>query len=164
MEQKTTEKSKKIRELDEKDLKILNILIENGREKLNIIARLVGLSIDSTKKRIHKLHETGVIERFTILPNPKKVGYEITAHIYVKLKNLTEEKTNQFIDHLKHHQRIIVAFSMLGDFDIYFVIIAKDSQDMDFHLKQIRTKFSDIISDWKGATVINPYKIEEYKF
>ena len=42
-------------QIDEKDCKILNLLQEDCRMSLTNIAKEIGLSVDSTKKRINKL-------------------------------------------------------------------------------------------------------------
>ena len=48
--------------LDAVDIKILDILQENGRTKRNAIAEAVGLSLPSLSERLKKLEEHGIIE------------------------------------------------------------------------------------------------------
>ena len=43
--------------LDDIDIKILNMLQNNGRVKRNVIAEQIGLSIPSVSERLHKLEE-----------------------------------------------------------------------------------------------------------
>lgn len=164
MEQKISTKQKKIRDIDEIDRRILNILAQNSRSKLLHIAKQIGLSIDSTKKRIKKLEENKVITKYTIQVNDKKLGYPIAAHIYVKLKDITKEKVDEFIDYLQKEIRVIDLMSMLGDYDIYIVIIAKDTEALDEIKMEIRQKFSTIIDEWKEVLVTKIYKLEEYRF
>ncbi len=150
--------------LDEKDRKILEILQENGREKLTIVARKVGLSIDSVNKRIKKLVKKGIIARFGIFIDPKAAGFPIVADNKIKLQNITEENYQKFISYLKAHQRVIELISVSGDFDITCVIIAKDTQELDRISLDIRQKFSGLIAEWKGILVTKVHKFEEYKF
>ncbi len=175
MEEKTPDRTEKIRqnranrrtmtiELDEKDRRILNILSDNARSKLTYIAKHVNLSIDSTKKRIEKLERNGVIAKYTIQPNAEAIGYNLGVHVYIKLRGVTQERYDELIEHLKKDIRIIDLMSMAGDYDLYIVMLAKNTQEIDKMKMSIRQKFTDLIDDWKEVLVTNIYKLEEYRF
>lgn len=72
--------------IDVLDQKILNILCEDGRMSYAEIGRILNLSRVSVRERVNRLVETGVIERFSIIINPTKVGlnlsvfFEIAVH------------------------------------------------------------------------------------
>lgn len=164
MKTKMAAKEDKIRQLDELDRRILNILSENARTKLTQIAKHVQLSVDSTKKRIQKLEKDGVIAKYTIQPNPSRIGLPLGVHIYVKLKNVTKEKYDEFINDMKKNPRVIDLMSMLGDYDIYIVVLAKNTTELDTMKLEIKQKFTDLIDDWKEVLVTKLYKLEEYRF
>ncbi len=157
-------KTEKIRHLDEKDRKILNILSDNARTKLTKIAREVQLSVDSTKKRIEKLERDGVIAKYTIIPDIDKYGFKLAIHIYIRLKDVTKEKYDELIKDMTKNVRVIDLMAMLGDYDLYIVFIAKDPEDFDKIKLEIKQKFGSIIGDWKEMIVSKLYKLEEYKF
>ncbi len=159
-----TEKLRQVVELDEKDRRILNILSDNARAKLTYIARHVNLSIDSTKKRIEKLERKGVIVKYTIQPDPGKLGLDLGVHIYIKLRGVTQERYNELIEHMKKDVRVIDLMSMAGDYDVYIVMLAKDTLELDKMKMEVKHKFTDIIDDWKEVLVTNIYKLEEYRF
>ncbi|MHA1670435.1 MAG: Lrp/AsnC family transcriptional regulator [Promethearchaeota archaeon] len=52
--------------MDEKDKRILEMLIEDSRRPYREVADDVGLSESTVRKRVLKLQEEGVIEKFTI--------------------------------------------------------------------------------------------------
>lgn len=158
------EKTDKIRELDLTDRRILNILSENAREKLTTIARKIQLSVDSTKKRIQKLEKDGVITRYTIQVNPNRYGLPMAIHIYVKLKNITREKIDGFFAEMTKNPRVIDLMSVLGDYDVYLVILAKSTEEIEAIKTDMKQKFTDIIDDWKEVLVTRIYKLEEYRF
>ena len=164
MKAKTNEKTEEIRQLDEVDRQILNILAQNSRSKLTKIAKEIQLSVDSTKKRIDKLEKDGVIKKYTIQINDSRVGYNFGVHVYVKLTNVTKEKYEDFIHYMKKNSRVINLMSMLGDYDIYIVIVAKNTTEMDRMKMEMKQRFSDIIADWKEVLVTEIYKLEEYRF
>ncbi|WP_262174593.1 winged helix-turn-helix transcriptional regulator [Haloarcula laminariae] len=55
-----------MRELDETDLEILQLLLANARRPYSDIADVVGLSAPAVSDRVERLQEMGVIRRFTL--------------------------------------------------------------------------------------------------
>ncbi len=55
-----------MRDLDETDLEILQLLMANARRPYSEIAEAVGLSAPAVSDRVERLQETGVINRFTL--------------------------------------------------------------------------------------------------
>jgi Lrp/AsnC family leucine-responsive transcriptional regulator len=157
-------KPEEIRHLDDKDRQILNILARNSREKLVKIAKEIGLSVDSTKKRVEKLEKDGVIRHYTIQPDIGRIGLPIATHIYLKLKPSTRQRYEEFIAAMKKNPRVIDLMSVLGDYDLYIVLIAKDTLELDRMKREIKEKFADLIGDWKEVLVTEVYKLEEYRF
>ncbi|MBI2545358.1 MAG: AsnC family transcriptional regulator [Candidatus Aenigmarchaeota archaeon] len=154
----------KLREVDEKDRQILNILSKNARTKLTVIARQIGLSVDSTKKRIQKLEFDGVINKYTIQVGVTKLGLLQATHVYVKLKDIVKEKYNALIEDMMKNPSVIDLMTMLGDYDLYIVFLSKDNMEMDEMKLEIREKFGSIIGEWKEVVVSRLYKLEEYRF
>lgn len=55
-----------MRDLDETDLEILQLLLSDARRPYSDIADVVGLSAPAVSDRVARLEETGVINRFTL--------------------------------------------------------------------------------------------------
>jgi len=55
-----------MKNLDEKDKRILEMLIEDSRRPYHEIGKDVELSESTVRKRVIRLQEDGVIEKFTI--------------------------------------------------------------------------------------------------
>jgi DNA-binding Lrp family transcriptional regulator len=151
-------------DLDHKDQKLLMLLQENSREQLKILANKIGLSIDSTKKRIQKLKEKGIIDRFSIFINPKAIHHDIVVDIKIKLHNITEEGKKLFINYLIAHPNCIELISVSGDFDFTCVLITKNTKELNNISYSIRQKFKDIISDWVTSFNLEVHKFEHYNF
>jgi len=163
MARKKQLKQESLSQIDERDRKIISILAKNSRETLVNIAKELRMSIDAVRMRIKKLVNVKVITGFTILRSYQKLGYLLKADILVKLNNLTEEKLNHLMDYLKNRPQVIVLNSVAGDFDIEIVVVAKGSADLARFSREIRTKFSDIIVDWKVNLITESHKIEEFQ-
>jgi len=150
-------------ELDKKDIKIMKILMRNGREKVTRIAKEINLTVDAKNKRIKKMVERGVFI-FGIFVYPQKIGYNITTDNLVKLHNFNQEDYDKFIEYLEKHPRVTTLLTISGDYDLNIVIMAKNTVELDEICKNIRTKFSNIISDWKTLFVTKVNKFEYYEF
>jgi len=68
---------------DETDVKILSSLQKRGRTKRNELAEVVKLSVPSISERLRKLEEAGVIKSYNAILEPRKVGLEVTAFIFL---------------------------------------------------------------------------------
>lgn len=55
-----------MRDLDETDLEILQLLLSNARRPYSDIADAVGLSAPAVSDRVARLQETGIVRRFTL--------------------------------------------------------------------------------------------------
>ena len=60
--------------LDNIDLKILNMLARDGRLSYRSIGRVIGLTTKSVKSRVDKMLSSGVIDRFLAVINPSIFG------------------------------------------------------------------------------------------
>ncbi|MEM3148398.1 MAG: winged helix-turn-helix transcriptional regulator, partial [Candidatus Jordarchaeales archaeon] len=66
-------------EVDEIDRKILSILLDDGRKSFNEISLMVGVSTGTVANRVRKLIERGVIKRFTVELDWRKLGFDVFA-------------------------------------------------------------------------------------
>jgi DNA-binding Lrp family transcriptional regulator len=71
------------RPLDAIDRKIIELLTADGRMSINELATQASISRASAYSRVERLRSSGVIEGFTAVVNPKKVGLDIAALIFV---------------------------------------------------------------------------------
>ncbi|MEY2685498.1 MAG: hypothetical protein RJA09_2643 [Pseudomonadota bacterium] len=76
--------------LDKLDRLILVCLQANGRATYDEIAGQVGLSPSAVLRRVRRLEDAGVIDRYVALVRPDKVGLGLTAYINVRLEKHTE--------------------------------------------------------------------------
>ncbi|MHB0992123.1 MAG: Lrp/AsnC family transcriptional regulator [Burkholderiales bacterium] len=67
------------------DQKILQMLIDDGRRSFAEIARELGISRVHVRDRVQKLMVEGVIEKFTLIVNPDKIGSTVSAFFDVEV-------------------------------------------------------------------------------
>ena len=98
---------------DEIDLKILDLLQRKGRTRRNDLAEAVGLSIPSVSDRLRKLEENHVITGYHALLDPKKVGKDLTAFIFVTVDS--SKHYAQFLEHSKSQDDILECHAITGE-------------------------------------------------
>lgn len=68
-----------MKKIDETDQKILDLLCEDARMSYAELGRRLNLTRVTVRERVNDLVESGVIERFSIIINPAKAGYHLSA-------------------------------------------------------------------------------------
>ncbi len=71
--------------IDDTDVRILELLQENGRIKRSRIAEEVGLSVPTVSDRMRKLSERGVVTAYSARLDPKRLHIDITAFVRVRI-------------------------------------------------------------------------------
>ena len=121
--------------LDKKDIRILDILKENGSLTVRQIASRTLLPITTVHNRIKRLKSLGVIKRFTIEIDHKKVGKPLAAYVLVKVdsKYLKGFRRNQhdLVKDLRNLAFIEKADIVTGTIDIVLLIRVKDIEELD---------------------------------
>ena len=146
--------------LDAIDIKILNILQEDGRTKRNVISEHVGLSLPSLSERLKKLEERGIIEGYYAKVNRKPFGYDQMAFITVFMKS--SRKFEELSEHVKETPEILECHAVLGEGSHILKVLVKGTEDLEKLLAQIqawpgilRTVTSFVLSTVKETTNIN---------
>jgi len=133
-------------ELDLKDKKIIHFLSLNARESDSRIAKEVELSRAAVTYRIKKLERLGVIRKYVSWINTFQLGYN-NFHIYLKLRNFSQEKQEKIITIIKNNPNIKWLVSIGWPYDLFFVMSAKDLRELDLKLKELYANFEeDILS------------------
>lgn len=146
--------------IDKIDLKILEILQENGRAKRNYIAEKVGLSVPSLSERMKKLESTGIIKGYCAKVSRKALGYDIMAFITVVMESSKNYK--KLYEHVEKTDQILECHAVLGEGSHILKAIVKDTADLEKLLSKIqswpgviRTITSFVLSTIKDSNKIN---------
>ena len=120
-------------QLDSKDRKILNILQGNSRASYTYIASELGVSEATVRYRVKNLIDNGVINKFTVLLDPKKIGFSTSGILMVKVTPDHFEKASEHISDLTETYHV---FQSTGEYDIIAVVHAHDLE----HLSDLRKR------------------------
>lgn len=126
-------------ELDKKDLEIFRILKENADLTTQQISRKTGIPITTVHNRIKKMEDRGVIERYTIVPNYKKLGKKITAFILVNIEYpRTEKKFSQesVAEEISKYGQVEEVSIITGENDIILKVRMENVDELNQFLTQ----------------------------
>jgi len=117
-------------DFDRLDRAILRRLQVNGRETYDLIGAEVGLSASAVLRRVRRLEEAGVIDRYVALVRPESVGLGLTAYLNVRLEKLTERhKRNpmdQFRASVQTWPEVVECVALTGDMDYLLRVVVQD--------------------------------------
>jgi Lrp/AsnC family leucine-responsive transcriptional regulator len=69
---------------DARNLEIIRLLQDDPRMGISELARRIGMSAPSTKERLTRLEEAGVIRGYRLELDPAALGWPITAYIRIR--------------------------------------------------------------------------------
>lgn len=117
--------------LDDVDLKILDIITQNARIPFKDVAREVGISRAAVHQRVNRMIDLEVIIGSGYHINPNKVDFKTCSYIGIYL-----EKGDLFaevVEKLKLIPEIVECHYTTGQYAIFVKVYAKDNE----HLKNI---------------------------
>lgn len=118
-------------ELDGFDQKILSILQRDGKASVQEIADQAGLSTSPCWRRIKRLEEIGVITGYIARLDPRHLGLNALAYVFVSLVDHREVTISRFGRLVETEARIIECASITGDSDYLLKIAARDPEDLE---------------------------------
>jgi len=117
------------------DKKLLDILLQNSRTPYLQIAKALGVSEATIRKKVKRLMRNGVIKKFTIEIDPRKVGYEVTTMIGLDTK---PEAFLSVLGELKNFKEVVSLYSSSGDHMIMMECWFKDSNELTLFIRKLQ--------------------------
>jgi Lrp/AsnC family leucine-responsive transcriptional regulator len=104
-------------ELDPIDLRILDALQENARITTLELAEKVGLSATPCARRVKRLEDEGLIERYVTLLNAERLGIGMNAFVIVRLRNQTRQAIEVFERAIRKMPEVVECYLTTGSHD-----------------------------------------------
>ncbi len=115
-------------ELDRTDLRMLRELQRNGRVPVVELAEKVSLSPTACQRRLRRLEDSGVIERYAAVLSPAALGQNIQAFIRVSIERQSKDVTEAFEAAIKRQPEVRACYVMTGDLDFLLHVMVPDLQ------------------------------------
>ena len=118
-------------EIDNVDLKILNILMEDAKIPYTEVAKRVFVSGGTVHVRMKKLEEMGIVTGTTLKMDYSKLRYDVTCLLGIYL--LKSSLYDSVVNSLKKIPEIVKVHYTTGNYNIFTKIHCKDTR----HLKDV---------------------------
>ena len=145
------------KKIDSIDLKILRILQDEGRISNLDLSKKIDMTPPPTLRRVRDLEDKGYIDGFRANINPEKLGFDLTAWIFISLKNQNEESLNSFEKLVWGWENIRECYMLNGEIDFILKCVSKNMSEFNNFLTKNITS-NDNISSVKTAFMIKNTK------
>jgi Lrp/AsnC family leucine-responsive transcriptional regulator len=122
---------------DDVDLRILGLLIENGRASYASIGAAVGLSANGAADRVRRLERAGVIRGYRAQVDLESLGRGFDAILDVRL--LPAAEPEEFERRAARLPGVREVVFVTGRFDYVLRLACRDAEDLDRTVRAIRT-------------------------
>lgn len=115
-------------DLDRTDLRILRELQRDGRLPVVALAEKVALSATACQRRVKRLEEAGVIERYAAVLSAAALGQTVEAFVRVAIERQSKDASRAFQDAIRSRPEVRACYVMTGDQDYLLHVQAADLQ------------------------------------
>lgn len=114
-------------EIDKTDLKIVNLLLSDGRMPASEIARKIGsISERAVRYRIEKMVQEEVV-RISAVVRPYAFGLTVTADVWLEVES---DKIQEVAKRMTEYENVTYVACSIGETDISIQVVAKDTEEV----------------------------------
>ena len=148
--------------LDEIDKNLLKLLQTDSKKTTKELSSKLNLSVTAVYERVKKLEREGIIEKYVVLLNRKKIEKGFVVFCHIKLIQHTKEFLTKFESQVIKLNEVLECHHVSGDYDYILKIVLKDMKEYREFLVEKLTTLEHIgsthstfmISEVKNTTVI----------
>lgn len=122
--------------LDAIDVQLLEALQLDCKTPLAKLGEQVGLSAPSVMERIRKLEQAGVVVGYQARVDPRRVGLDITAFVWVALNYPRDRET--FAEQVVELPAVLECHHVTGGSTLLLKVRAKNTRDLETLISRIR--------------------------
>jgi Lrp/AsnC family leucine-responsive transcriptional regulator len=148
--------------IDKLDRAILRRLQANGRETYDVIGEQVGLSPSAVLRRVKRLEDGGVIDRYVALVQPETVGLALTAYLNVRVEKYAETSKRNPMDvfraSVQTWPEVVECVALTGEMDYLMRVVVADMQHYTRFVMDTLLKHPSV-QDCKTSFVMDRVKV-----
>jgi Lrp/AsnC family leucine-responsive transcriptional regulator len=130
--------------IDSKDRAILAALQSDGGIANAALAARVDLSESTCLRRVKQLEKSGVIERYTAVLNPVKVGFSVSFLVRITLKGQTDKDLGAFEQAVCRVPEVAECYLTTGESDYMLRVMARSAADFERLHSKVLTKLPGV--------------------
>ncbi|RZD30796.1 MAG: hypothetical protein CXT77_03620 [uncultured DHVE6 group euryarchaeote] len=124
--------------LDDKDMDILSLLKKNAKSTTQQISRILNIPITTVHNRIKKLESSGIIEKYTVVLNQRKLGRKVSARLALRVTKLADQY--KICNKVLNLEAVEKVYQITGDYDIIASVRVSDIEELhSLIMTQLRT-------------------------
>jgi len=125
------------------DLGIIDVLKKDSSLSIRSIAAITKMPVTTVHNHIKKLKREGIIKRYSVELDMKKLGKEVTAWILV---NTSPQHTDieASMNELIKHENVELANTLAGRYDFILRLRTKNIDELNKFLTQVLRKHENI--------------------
>ena len=127
--------------LDSTDVKILEIMQQDGRITTKALADQLNLSTTPVFERVKRLERDGIIKQYVALLDNRKLGLMLTVFISISLTKHSRSYLEKFVKEVNQYPEVMECYHIAGNFDFLLKIVVKN---MEIYEAFILNKLSTI--------------------
>ncbi|AEC51806.1 leucine-responsive regulatory protein [Pyrococcus sp. NA2] len=116
--------------LDKVDRMLLEELKNNARENIATLSKKLGIPRTTVHYRIKRLVEEGIIEKFTVKPNYKKLNLGTTAFILVRYDPDSGLTQREVAEQIAKIPGVYEVHLVAGEWDILLKVRASNAEEI----------------------------------
>lgn len=121
-------------ELDETDRKLLNLLQGDAKVPYAKLARRLGVSPSGIHKRVKRLIDAGVIQRFVAVVDPQIIGKKLKVFVGV---STSPGACGEVIAQLSKRPEVLEIHEVAGEHDLFVKLVTDDTAKLNELLHEI---------------------------
>jgi Lrp/AsnC family transcriptional regulator for asnA, asnC and gidA len=125
-----------IKNMDNVDFQIINLLQEDCRLSFNKIANKLGISAGTAFNHVKNLEKNGILKSYTVKIDPSKVGYSLTAIVLIQIEGGHLQDVEDKIANLPN---VTAVYDVTGDYNAVVITKFKDGADLNTFIKNLLT-------------------------
>ena len=145
--------------LDSIDLRILSELQANGRITNVELSRRAKITAPPCLRRMRALEKAGYIRGYHANLDPKLLGYEVSAFVFVGLSSQADADLKRFEEQIRGWPEVRECYMLSGEVDFLLKCVAKDLSSFQSFITDTLTSSKNVASV-KSSLVIHPSKRE----
>jgi len=121
-------------EVDELDLKILDVIKNDAKLSVREIAKILNKSPSTILSRIKKLERVGVIKGYATLIDYSKLNYQVTAVTLLQVEGPYIEEVEKL---LASEPNVRAVYDVTGEYDVIVISLFKTVSELDNFIKRL---------------------------
>jgi len=152
-----------VKNIDNYDRSILRVLQVDGKIGNQELAEKVNLSNSPCWRRVKKLEDSGVINGYVAMLNPKILGLTAMAYVHIALLDHRQKTIETLDNFVEAQEQIIECSSITGSNDYLLKIVEVDTESLEKFIMQrllrlgiVRSSATNLILRQKKYTTALP--------